>query len=524
MPVTTKANIEAARSGIKLEDFPQTFQHLVEVTRKIKVSYTWIDALCIIQDDDEDKEREIGAMDLVYSMAICLITASASASCWDGFFPPRGHDPDHHVRAFTLSSSLATGPVSVTIQPYLADWGQTLRRGPLTYRGWCFQERQLAKRIIHFTESHILWECRSSIASEDRPKLTSELRRDTATTERPFRFAWTRVHDITGLHGHPERTGPWYRDWLQVVEEYSATQLTYSTDRLPALAGLAAFFQLKLGVPRADYIAGLWKQDFPSGLCWMPSFEARRAQSHHEAWPPSLRTATGFKAIDADTLVEWLPSWSWISFPGAVRYGYMNRSDGETMLSLAGVTLDPRAKNGGLPPYYFPPELTGFTVTFPTAKSLRLGRISNGYICLTSYLAVISVSEKNLMKQPTSPSTHSHPKCYCMYPTPMLSLRFLSSRRRSPFAGGAIYFDQDPTHLNEVQIHCLRLGTGRSLFSGTDGAFDYGLALMEIKNRFPLDQTAMGYFPRMRRVGMFEIDIWNNRWTRDAAKTSVIIV
>ncbi|KAI9147299.1 Heterokaryon incompatibility protein [Paramyrothecium foliicola] len=533
MPMTTKASIGAARAGIKLRGLPQTFRDLINVTRQIKVSYTWIDAMCIIQDDDEDKEREIGAMDLVYSMAICLISASASSDTRAGFLLPRAPNIDLEVRNFTLSQQLPKGPLSITVQPCLADWSQTLRTGLLTTRGWCFQERQMAKRIVHFTENRILWECRSSVACEDRPWMVpmANTTSNTADAERPFHVSWSRVTDTTALFRSSDRTGPWYREWCLAIEEYSPTELTYATDRLPALAGLAAHFRLKLGVPVSHYLAGLWREDFAEGLAWFPTNAARAAVATsrpREAWPPALRVGDGSKPITGDTFLEdWQPSWSWISFPGAVRYNYLGASTAAAQMSLSSLTIDPRARNGGLPPSYFPMDLTGVTITYPAANSLRLGRVNNGYLCLTSHLVVVSVSERHLIQEKAlSGITHGHPKCYAMYRPGPLSLDALAGRRRSPFAGGAIYFDADPTDLAEVKIHCLRLGSaGGSLFSGTDGGVEFGLALLEIKNRFDLDLKKMGQpFPRMRRLGMFEIDVWNKRWAQEATRTSVIIV
>jgi len=41
----------------------------------------------------------------------------------------------------------------------------------LTTRGWALQERVLSGRIVHFTEEGIVWECRTSIQSEDQRRL-----------------------------------------------------------------------------------------------------------------------------------------------------------------------------------------------------------------------------------------------------------------------------------------------------------------------------------------------------------------
>ncbi|KAK0617672.1 heterokaryon incompatibility protein-domain-containing protein, partial [Immersiella caudata] len=75
LPTTTKANLKPSLQSLAFDDLPLTFQHAIQITRAIKVSYIWIDALCIVQDDDADKAREIFRMDLIYATAICMISA-----------------------------------------------------------------------------------------------------------------------------------------------------------------------------------------------------------------------------------------------------------------------------------------------------------------------------------------------------------------------------------------------------------------------------------------------------------------
>ena len=46
---------------------------------------------------------------------------------------------------------------------------EAMLEGPLSTRGWAFQEHQLSTRIIHFSKSRLIWECRGCMASEEFP-------------------------------------------------------------------------------------------------------------------------------------------------------------------------------------------------------------------------------------------------------------------------------------------------------------------------------------------------------------------
>ncbi|KAK5657965.1 hypothetical protein OQA88_2517 [Cercophora sp. LCS_1] len=544
---TTKANLEASLHALSFDDLPLTFQHAIQITRAIKVSYIWIDALCIVQDDDADKAREIFRMDLIYATAICMISASSSEDTHAGIFQTRPSLPDAHLRSFTLSTDdKERGAVSVTIQPYLADWGNAITNGPLYQRGWCFQERLLSKRVIYFTETRVMWECRWAVASEDYPSLLDVGQATSLFSPNlPPRVGMDRVRDRVLPPGDPRRTRPWIADWCQVVQAYSGRSLTYPSDRLPALAGLAAHFGKKLHNPwdpdMSTYLAGMWKESLAMQLSWFPDYTSRRPSRPGDPWPSPLRTASTLQDVGpADYLEDWLPSWSWISLSGPLHYRYSSGTIDPP--SINGAVFDVQDGSLGLPMSYHPMEVTALTIIFPGPRdNYEYGSVKGGYICLTGHLAVVSISEGNLLRPDDLlilPTTGTRPKLYSMYRPPVSSLfRGLlpGDRRRPACAEGIVYFDTDPPRLPEnTKIHCLRLGTGPSAFSSTHGAVDYGLALMEVANSFQLDRrggvvrmdgsSESARFPRMRRVGLFEVDIWNKEWPAKAITTSVIVV
>lgn len=67
------------------EGLPATFRDTLTVSRELQLRYIWIDALCIIQDDLEDWQKECARMADIYRNGAVTIAARDSADCTAGF-------------------------------------------------------------------------------------------------------------------------------------------------------------------------------------------------------------------------------------------------------------------------------------------------------------------------------------------------------------------------------------------------------------------------------------------------------
>ncbi len=56
-----------------------------------------------------------------------------------------------------------------------------------------------------------------------------------------------------------------WQHWVYLVEYYSTKKLTYDTDKLAAISGIANGLQKVTG---DEYLAGLWKEDLRHQLLW----------------------------------------------------------------------------------------------------------------------------------------------------------------------------------------------------------------------------------------------------------------
>lgn len=91
--VALKHNPDDLRSGIIVATLPQTLQDAVQTTRDLGYQYLWVDALCIIQNDNEDITREIEAIAGICRNSTVTILAATSSSMGEGYFNHPREEP-----------------------------------------------------------------------------------------------------------------------------------------------------------------------------------------------------------------------------------------------------------------------------------------------------------------------------------------------------------------------------------------------------------------------------------------------
>lgn len=283
-PVEAKSNRDNVRQqmrGLNTSKLPQIFNDVFQVAVGMGISYVWIDSLCIVQDDPEDWNREAALMVQVYRHAQFTVAAALPPTKPDlGLF--RHHDPSDvpSVTLFGLPDPENSGMGQDVVVMKLQE--EAYKGNPLVSRGWCFQERETSRRVVHYTETQVLWECRTIQASEGLPC--------------GDRTLWGRR-----MLDHELNEEAVLEAWHEAVEDYSERHLTVFTDKLPALSGLAAAIR-EYKPANCRYLAGLWEDNFLSDMQW------------------SSGDGT-FKAIKNRRYPEYVaPTWSWASVAGPVSY------------------------------------------------------------------------------------------------------------------------------------------------------------------------------------------------------------
>lgn len=279
------------------------FRHAVHVTRSLGFRYLWIDALCMMQDDEAEKMEEIMRMDDVYVNSVLNISAT-EGSVQDGLNFNRNM---LGINPCQLTVEAPKTQQKLCLKVYLNNYFLSAMEGALNQRGWVFQERTLAPRIVHFMKDQVFWECRSLEASEILPRgLPSRCDTDSDTesdteSDAEYDSEYDKNIGITGMVSDMTKIK---MRWNQLVDQYSGTSLTFVSDHLLAISAVAKRFCSAMQLHPSDYLAGMWKDDLPLSLLWQesPAYYAQRSRG------PSIHRNDERKA----------PSWSWASVDGRV--------------------------------------------------------------------------------------------------------------------------------------------------------------------------------------------------------------
>lgn len=252
-------NYEQFKKGIAISSLPRTFRDAIGVAVALGISYLWVDSLCIIQDAQEDWARECSPMSDVYGGSFLNIGANCATNSYGGLF--RQRDPQM-VNAVCKSISFQPNlweDEPFAILPDGANATKAIHNGPLFHRAWVIQEALLSPRTVHFTKHKVVWQCSSLIASET--DVTGQLEPD----EGSGLILWPMMRrNLTT----PQRATQCLEKWELAVRMYTRVKLTFPSDKLVAISGIAKHIYDLWDDPQVQYYAGLWSYQLEWQLLW----------------------------------------------------------------------------------------------------------------------------------------------------------------------------------------------------------------------------------------------------------------
>ncbi|KAI0520846.1 heterokaryon incompatibility protein-domain-containing protein [Xylaria bambusicola] len=340
---TTTANLTRYYEAIPPQGLPRTLVDAIHATRSLGFRYIWIDALCIIQDDDEDWAREAVRMTQVYANATLTITTTVGKSSDDGLFrahpdgffnPQQLHirlprrdrsKPKTPIRDIDLAIVHSNYPLSYLAVYPDANFGYIgyayigAQSTPIETRAWTLQEQILSKRLLYYGHGAILWECLETSASEHDP---DGIRNGFQFPDRFKIKQYFHSHMISNSENTKALTDSAlpgssasaskiaFATYCRLLETYSSRSITKPSDRITAILGLGQIMQRISG---HEFIGGIWKgENTLASLLWlmeMPSPNARTSSFPTWSWASVIPETEEHRVVNNISEIEGEIQW-----------------------------------------------------------------------------------------------------------------------------------------------------------------------------------------------------------------------
>ncbi|KAK4195453.1 heterokaryon incompatibility protein-domain-containing protein [Triangularia verruculosa] len=252
---------------------PGTITDALDLVAELGVGYLWVDRLCIVQNDHQEKERQLQGMAGIYEEAYFTLIAAQSLDASGPLSSrPLKHDQDDTPWRRPANNREVMNSHSID-----------LLRTVWFSRGWTFQEYLFSGRKVVFHNNTVNWECGCASWHEHQ---------------------WIR-HTIPVDYNTPRfsRLDPWpnFHRFARLSSLFSPRFFTYPEDVHDAFAGAGNHFAASFpgglisGLPGGCF--------FDAALLWQPYSPMERRVA-------SLKIAKG---------TEVLPSWSWLTYRGNIQ-------------------------------------------------------------------------------------------------------------------------------------------------------------------------------------------------------------
>ncbi|KAH6648703.1 heterokaryon incompatibility protein-domain-containing protein [Truncatella angustata] len=297
--------------------FPKSIQDALLLTNILKHRYIWIDSLCIIQDSETDKAKQLAAMDQIYSRAALTIVAAGGDSANAGL--PGLHPGSRHI-----TQNIAEYSPELILMSLQPDCQVALETTTWNSRGWTYQERLLSRRYLFFVNDTVYFQCSRATWGEDYFAEKGDVVRSAPMMDVILSRSWQppkmirRIRyslsigagfGMTALEYLKKALFPIY---CRVITEYTARDMSYVTDRLNGILGV---MNVLIHHGHIDFFHGLPRPLLEAAMLWRPQQNLTRV-------PDDNRTGRPY----------W-PSWSWAGWTGGIGYDLKDDYNGHEPLT-----------------------------------------------------------------------------------------------------------------------------------------------------------------------------------------------
>lgn len=304
----TRNNLTSLTHSLPWDELSAAHKDILRLAGELDIRYVWIDALCIIQGDLEDWMYESSRMGQVYGNSLVTVIAARSGDSSQGFVENAFvQDPPPCPLPLAQPGEGVATPELFVCLPRSGVYG------PVSKRGWCFQEMNLCRRALVYGEEQLFFRCREQyifengrISDETQPSWAAITAGPLARLFRPSKGVGPR----TTLNGMDRRERV-LKSWYLMVMDYTERELSNPHD---IFAGISSIAQLAEASLESRYLAGIWEGDLVRGLLWKSRHQCRGTlPGTPGAWEPVKRPEPTFLAPGP---IRRAPSWSWAAVQG----------------------------------------------------------------------------------------------------------------------------------------------------------------------------------------------------------------
>ncbi|KAL1623868.1 hypothetical protein SLS54_004333 [Diplodia seriata] len=255
------------------------------------MSYLWVDALCIVQNDEKIRNHLIDNMAAVYANASLTIVAAegehadAGLSGLQGVTEPRDNPCLFHWPDGTQLNWPGSGGLRDT------EWNT---------RGWTFQEYVFSRRKLIFVAQSVRWECREKCFWEelrlpfDLPTAESQACYDNDAIA-------IRQSSLSRISHFPDMEA-----FKTLVRAYCTREFTWSEDAMGAFVGIETALT----------------PSFPGGFLWgVPVMFLDMCMIWREdRWGEQSAFCRRWDPNSTSESTRNAPTWSWAAWKGLIQF------------------------------------------------------------------------------------------------------------------------------------------------------------------------------------------------------------
>jgi hypothetical protein len=377
--------------GLNSLDLPPTISDATIAMRAIDERYIWIDSLCIVQDDHENKAAELARMDDIYRAASLTIIAAATPLDSTEVGLPGVREGSARRNAAVLD---IRGLKFRQCYPGL--WNG-LAGSKWHSRAWTFQEYLLSKRYLIFMPEQVYFVCHKASFAENY--IDHICAKQMVVKEQSL----VPCCDITILDNEADgkdshRPLHFINSYVDLVTSYTRREMSYEVDAINAARGLLHLLRREHGIA---FLCGLPIPHLVGYfLTWAPVGSSVRRK-------PSIAGGDQF------------PSWTWAGWQGEAAYPSTAFPDDlyDDGFDVKGVHVDLEDEVGiseAIHKANAKAEHTSISLNEPHFSSPDLASIDHCYLKFTAEVACFSVSTSTYgaLADDFKPSDTEHSTCH----------------------------------------------------------------------------------------------------------------